>query len=116
MMRRTFCESSLSFRSLFFVEFVEAFPLGHVSGAVETLATFSAAVRAKRQEEKDPKFQEASALGAMHVFAAAQRTIPLLGIDEQTILAFHWESIIALAHAGRNCQGSVRLPWLRTLA
>jgi hypothetical protein len=102
-------------RLLFLVEFVETVPLGHILRAIEALAAFSAAIGAVRQEEQDPKFQNASALSAMHVFAPADRTIPFLGVNEQAILAFHWERIIALAHPGGNCPGSVRLQWQRTL-
>jgi hypothetical protein len=58
--------------------------LRHLFGAVETLAAFPAAVGAIRQAKKDPKFQKASALGAVDVLAAAQRTIPLLRVNEQT--------------------------------
>ena len=68
------------FRDLLQVQFVEAFLLGHPLGAIETLAALAAAIRAKRQEEQDPKFQKPSALGAMHVIAAAQGTISIFGV------------------------------------
>ena len=78
-----------------FVEFVEGVPFGHSLGAIETLAALTAPVWAIRQEEQDPKFQEASAFGAMHMVAATQRTIPFLSVYKQTKCAFHWQRMIA---------------------
>lgn len=97
-------------RSLDIVEFVEAFSLGHTSGAIKSLPAFAATVRTIGQEEQDPKFQNTSALGAMDVFAAAQRAIPFFGVHKQTKFAFHWEGIITLGHGGGNSPGSVMLP------
>jgi hypothetical protein len=69
--------------SLDFVDFFEDIWLRHFFRAIETLAAFPAAVGAVGQEKKDPKFHQASPLGAVDVLAATQRTIPLLGVNEQ---------------------------------
>jgi len=66
-----------------FVQVIEGFPLGHFLGTIEALAAFTTTVRSIRQEEEDPKFQKASALGAVDVLAATQRTIPLFGVHKQ---------------------------------
>ena len=70
--------------ALDFVDFFEDISLRHFFRAIETLAAFPAAVGAIGQEKKDPKFHQASALGAVDVLAATQRTIPLLGVNKQT--------------------------------
>jgi hypothetical protein len=90
------------FRALDFVEFLEAFPLGHGSGAIKALAALTAPVGAIRQEEQDPKFQKATAPGAMYVLAATQRTSSVHGIQKQSKGAFHAKRIIAPGGFGRN--------------
>jgi hypothetical protein len=69
-------------KELRFVEFAGVFPLRLFLGAIKTLAALAAAIGTKRQEEQNPKFQNAPALGAMHVVAAAQRTISVLGVGK----------------------------------
>jgi hypothetical protein len=92
------------FRAVVFVDFVERFPLGQVFGPVKTLAALAATVGAIGQEKKDPEFQKAPALGAMHMVASAQRTISFPGVDEETKFAFHWQRIIAPVASARNWQ------------
>jgi hypothetical protein len=99
----------LQFRPLHFVQFAEVFPLGHALGGIETLSALAAPVRAKRQEKQDPKFQNPSALRAMHVVAAAHRTISNFGVHEQSKGAFHWLRMIPSGEPGRNhwtCPGN----------
>jgi hypothetical protein len=90
------------FKYLDFVEFVEAFLSRQIPGPIETLAALAAPVGAIGQEEQDPKFNQPPAPGAMHVFAAAQRTISFCGVYEQAKNAFHRERIIAPGESGRN--------------
>lgn len=88
------------------VEVVHFFSLGHALGAVEALAALAAAIGAVGEKEENPEFQEASALGAMHVFAAAERAIAFFGIDEQAQSASHRKRMIATLVAGskqRSC-------------
>jgi hypothetical protein len=71
------------------------------------LAAFAAPVRAIRQEEENPKFQEASALGAMHVVATTQRTSSVRSVQEQPKGTLHWERMIAPGQSGRNLPGGI---------
>ena len=105
--RHSTCQRSDYFRGLLFVEFVEAFPPRHSFGAIETLAALAAAIGAIWKEEQDPKFQKAPALGAMHVVAAAKRTISIFGVWKQSKDAFHWQRIIAPCESGRNRQAQL---------
>ena len=45
--------------------------LGHFLGAVKALAAFAAAIGTVGKKEEDPEFQDASALGSMHMLTAA---------------------------------------------
>jgi hypothetical protein len=72
------------FSGLDLVEFLQAFSLRHVSGAIKALAALAAPVGTIRQEEKDPKFQKASAPSPMHVVAATKRTSSVHGVEKQT--------------------------------
>jgi hypothetical protein len=90
------------FRALDFVRFLEAFPLGHASGAIKALAALTAPVGAIRQEEKDPKFQKASAPGAMHMVAATHGTSSVHSIQKQAKNAFHAKRMIAPSGYWRN--------------
>lgn len=85
-----------------FIELFDVLLFGQFLGAIETLAALAATIRAIGKEEQDPKFQKASALGAMHMIAATQRTIPFLGVDEQAKSALHWPRIIAPGEIVRN--------------
>ena len=67
-----------------FVDIVHLFfSFGHALGAIEALAAFAAAVGAIGEEEEDPEFQEASALGTVHVLTTAEGAIAFFGIDKQ---------------------------------
>jgi hypothetical protein len=77
------------------VEFLQVFPFGHASGAIKALAALATPIGTIRQDEKDPKFQKASALGAMHVVAATQGTSSVLCVHKQTKDAFHGKGMIA---------------------
>ena len=79
----------IKFQELPFLEFVEEILLGQILGAIKPLTALAATIRAIGQEEQDPKFKKASALGAMHVVAAAQRTLSFLGVHEHPKGAFH---------------------------
>jgi hypothetical protein len=98
------------FRVLLCVKLVEAFPLGQFLGAIETLAALAAAIGTIGQKEEDPKFQKASALGAMHVVAAAQRTTSFLGVHKQAKCAFHGKRMIAPCVLGCNRRPHLMLP------
>jgi hypothetical protein len=96
------CPRFWDFRGLDFVEFVEALPLGQASGAVETLAALAAPVGEIGQEEKNPKFQNAAAFGAMHVVASAKRASSIRSVKKQAEGTFHWERMIAFEESGHN--------------
>jgi hypothetical protein len=71
------------------IQVVEVFLLGHAFRSVEALAALAATIGAKRKEDQNPKFQKASALGAMHVIAAAHRAISIFRVCKQSQGAFH---------------------------
>jgi hypothetical protein len=75
-----------------FIELVVLFASRHFLRPVETLAAFAAAIRPVRKKEQDPEFQEASALGAMHMIAATLRAAFFLGVYEQAKRSFHWHA------------------------
>jgi hypothetical protein len=68
---------------------VERFPLGQVLWAIETLPAFAATIRPIGQEKHDPKFQEASAFGSVHVVASTLRAISIFRVNEEPKFAFH---------------------------
>jgi hypothetical protein len=92
------------FEVLFFIDIIGAGFLGHIPGAVEALSALAAPVGAKGEEEQQPEFQNASTLGAMHVVAAAQRTLSFSGIHKQPKDTFHWQGMIAPRDSARNRQ------------
>ena len=81
--------------------------LGHMFGAVETLAALAASVGAVRKEKQNPKFEESAALGAMDVMAAALGTTSLSTVDKQAQRAFHWPRIIAPGESPAQSRGGL---------
>jgi len=95
-------------RALLRVDFAIYFAPGHILGTVKTLAALAAAIRAIGKKKQNPKFQNAPALGSMHMFAAAQGAISIFGVHEQAKFAFHWPRMIApgdcvCKRPGRRC-------------
>jgi hypothetical protein len=90
------------FKILLFVESAVAFVFGQMPRAIETLAALATAVRAIGQEEQNPKFQKAPALGPMNVLAAAERTNSFTGVGKQAKNTFHRERMIAPVVCWRN--------------
>ena len=54
------------------IELVVFFAAAQLLRPIETLAAFPAPIRPVRKKEQDPEFQDASALGAMHVVATQE--------------------------------------------
>jgi hypothetical protein len=90
------------FNILLFVEFAGVFLFAQMPRAIEALATLATAVRAIGQEDQNPKFQKAPALGAMNVLTAAKRTNSFTGVGKQAKDTFHRERMIAPVECGRN--------------
>jgi hypothetical protein len=65
------------------IELVVFFAAAQLLRPIETLAAFPAPIRPVRKKEQDPEFQDASALGAMHVVATTLRAAFFLGVYEQ---------------------------------
>jgi hypothetical protein len=75
---------------------------GEFFGAVKTLPALPAAVRPKREQKQDPELQNAPALCAMHMRAAAKRTGFLRLINKKSKNTFHPEGMIPLRVTRRN--------------
>jgi hypothetical protein len=71
------------------LKIVEFFSFRQLLRAIETLAALAAAVWTIREKQQDPKFQNASSLGAMDMVTATEGTISILGIYKEAEYAFH---------------------------